>query len=71
MVSGNSVQQGSTPLAQRYGGHQFGNWADQLGDGRAHLLGEYINRQDTLTLLDLHILATTLIILGYLRIFAL
>ena len=23
----------------RYGGHQFGHWAGQLGDGRAHLLG--------------------------------
>ena len=27
----------------RYGGHQFGYWAGQLGDGRAHLLGEYRN----------------------------
>ena len=27
----------------RYGGHQFGSWAAQLGDGRAHLLGEYVN----------------------------
>ena len=26
--------------AQRYGGHQFGNWAGQLGDGRAITLGE-------------------------------
>ena len=28
-------------FAFRYGGHQFGSWASQLGDGRAHLLGEY------------------------------
>jgi uncharacterized protein YdiU (UPF0061 family) len=28
------------PYAQRYGGHQFGNWAGQLGDGRAITLGE-------------------------------
>ena len=34
---------GSTPLAHRYGGYQFGYWADQLGDGRAVLLGEYVN----------------------------
>ena len=27
----------------RYGGYQFGYWAGQLGDGRAHLLGEYLN----------------------------
>ncbi|XP_053398537.1 protein adenylyltransferase SelO-like isoform X2 [Mercenaria mercenaria] len=28
---------------RRYGGHQFGYWADQLGDGRAVMLGEYVN----------------------------
>jgi len=42
-VTGNKVLQGSVPLAHRYGGYQFGYWAEQLGDGRAHLLGEYIN----------------------------
>ncbi|XP_055340048.1 protein adenylyltransferase SelO, mitochondrial-like [Paramacrobiotus metropolitanus] len=42
-VSGNAVLSGSVPLAHRYGGHQFGSWANQLGDGRAVLLGEYIN----------------------------
>ncbi|XP_041421778.1 protein adenylyltransferase SelO isoform X2 [Xenopus laevis] len=35
---------GWRPLAHRYGGHQFGVWAGQLGDGRAHLVGTYINR---------------------------
>jgi len=30
------------PLSHRYGGHQFGVWAGQLGDGRAHLIGEYV-----------------------------
>ncbi|XP_077977550.1 protein nucleotidyltransferase YdiU-like [Glandiceps talaboti] len=44
-VSGNTIVTDSTPLSHRYGGHQFGNWADQLGDGRAHLLGEYLNRK--------------------------
>ena len=29
-------------LMSRYGGHQFGHWASQLGDGRAHLLGGQI-----------------------------
>jgi uncharacterized protein YdiU (UPF0061 family) len=43
-VSGNQILSSSVPLAHRYGGHQFGFWAMQLGDGRAHLLGEYVNR---------------------------
>ncbi|XP_023367241.1 uncharacterized protein LOC105886697 [Otolemur garnettii] len=45
LVSGKKLVFGSVPLAHRYGGHQFGVWADQLGDGRAHLLGIYVNRQ--------------------------
>lgn len=42
-VSGNAVHRSSLPLTHRYGGHQFGVWAGQLGDGRAHMLGEYIS----------------------------
>jgi len=42
-ISGNNVLRNSIPIAHRYGGHQFGSWAGQLGDGRAILLGEYIN----------------------------
>ena len=38
-VAGKSLE-GMDPYAQRYGGHQFGNWAGQLGDGRAITLGE-------------------------------
>jgi len=30
----------------RYGGHQFGHWAGQLGDGRAHLLGQFKGKWD-------------------------
>ncbi|TEA26086.1 hypothetical protein DBR06_SOUSAS2210059 [Sousa chinensis] len=45
LVSGEKIVPGSIPLAHRYGGHQFGIWADQLGDGRAHLIGIYMNRQ--------------------------
>lgn len=45
LVSGEKTVFGSLPLAHRYGGHQFGIWADQLGDGRAHLIGIYMNRQ--------------------------
>ncbi|XP_056375325.1 protein adenylyltransferase SelO-like [Hyla sarda] len=43
-VSGGKSLLGFAPLAHRYGGHQFGVWAGQLGDGRAHLVGTYINR---------------------------
>ncbi|KAL4230798.1 hypothetical protein ACF0H5_011173 [Mactra antiquata] len=42
-VAGNKVVPGSKPLAHRYGGHQFGYWSGQLGDGRAVMLGEYVN----------------------------
>ncbi|XP_077009412.1 protein nucleotidyltransferase YdiU-like [Tamandua tetradactyla] len=45
LVSGEKIVFGSIPLAHRYGGHQFGIWADQLGDGRAHLLGIHMNRR--------------------------
>ena len=38
--SGSGVLPGSEPLASVYSGHQFGQWAGQLGDGRAILLGE-------------------------------
>ncbi|XP_029444523.1 uncharacterized protein LOC115084166 [Rhinatrema bivittatum] len=44
IVSGGRTVPGSLPLAHRYGGHQFGIWAGQLGDGRAHLIGAYTNR---------------------------
>lgn len=39
-LSGNRPLAGSAPLASVYSGHQFGQWAGQLGDGRAILLGE-------------------------------
>ena len=39
-LAGNLVSPGSRPLAMAYAGHQFGGWVPQLGDGRAHLLGE-------------------------------
>lgn len=44
-VGGNWVHPTATPLSHRYGGHQFGYWAGQLGDGRAVLLGQYWNRR--------------------------
>jgi serine/tyrosine/threonine adenylyltransferase len=39
-VTGNLAIEGTQSLASVYSGHQFGNWAGQLGDGRAILLGE-------------------------------
>jgi uncharacterized protein YdiU (UPF0061 family) len=39
VFAGNQPMPGSDPLAAVYSGHQFGVWAGQLGDGRAHLLG--------------------------------
>ncbi len=40
MVTGANVQEGTAPYAMCYGGHQFGHWAGQLGDGRAINLAE-------------------------------
>jgi len=45
IFAGNQILDGMAPHAQCYGGHQFGNWAGQLGDGRAINLGEVINKQ--------------------------
>jgi serine/tyrosine/threonine adenylyltransferase len=42
VLAGNRVLSGMQPYAARYGGHQFGNWAGQLGDGRAMTLVEII-----------------------------
>ena len=39
-LTGNQLLPGSRPLASVYSGHQFGQWAGQLGDGRAILLGD-------------------------------
>jgi len=44
VLAGNRVLPGMEPYAARYGGHQFGHWAGQLGDGRAITLGELIAR---------------------------
>ena len=42
VLAGNRVLPGMQPYAARYGGHQFGHWAGQLGDGRAITLGEIL-----------------------------
>jgi serine/tyrosine/threonine adenylyltransferase len=43
VFAGNVLLPGMQPFAANYGGHQFGHWAGQLGDGRAISLGEVIN----------------------------
>ena len=45
VFSGNELPTDARPIAQVYAGHQFGNFVPQLGDGRALLLGEVIDRQ--------------------------
>lgn len=42
VLAGNALLPGMTPFATNYGGHQFGHWAGQLGDGRAISLGEQV-----------------------------
>lgn len=43
VFAGNRLAAGMVPYATCYGGHQFGHWAGQLGDGRAINLGELVN----------------------------
>lgn len=43
VFAGNTLLPGMQPYAGNYGGHQFGHWAGQLGDGRAISLGETVN----------------------------
>ena len=50
VLGGGQVVGGMDPYAQRYGGHQFGNWAGQLGDGRAITLGEVQLQNEVLEL---------------------
>ena len=45
VFAGNQLANGMQPYAMCYGGHQFGHWAGQLGDGRAINLGEVLNQK--------------------------
>ena len=47
VLAGNRVLPGMEPYAARYGGHQFGTWAGQLGDGRAITLAEVVATDGT------------------------
>jgi uncharacterized protein YdiU (UPF0061 family) len=45
VLAGSAVPDGAEPIAQAYAGHQFGFFSPRLGDGRAHLLGEVVDRE--------------------------
>src|ERR1700726_4160634 len=47
VLAGNRVPAKGEPLAMAYAGHQFGSFVPQLGDGRAILIGEVIDRAGT------------------------
>lgn len=53
VFGGNRVPRGADPFAMAYGGHQFGTWAGQLGDGRAIGLGEILDRNGDHQMLQL------------------
>lgn len=53
VFAGNRLAEGMEPYAMCYGGHQFGHWAGQLGDGRAINLGEAVNRRGERWILQL------------------
>jgi serine/tyrosine/threonine adenylyltransferase len=44
LLLGHGLPDGTTPVAQAYAGHQFGGYVPRLGDGRALLLGEVVDR---------------------------
>src|SRR5712691_7573602 len=45
VLAGRDVPKAAEPIAMAYAGHQFGHFVPQLGDGRAILLGEVVDRQ--------------------------
>ncbi len=53
ILSGHYVPTEFTPLAMAYAGHQFGQWAGQLGDGRGLLMAQVLDKDDSLQ--DLHL----------------
>lgn len=53
ILGGEIVPDGFEPLAMAYAGHQFGQWAGQLGDGRGLLMTQVLDEHDQLT--DLHL----------------
>ncbi len=50
IFSGSTIYPETKPFALSYAGHQFGNWAGQLGDGRAINLTEVVHEKKSYTL---------------------
>jgi uncharacterized protein YdiU (UPF0061 family) len=44
VLAGKTIPEGAEPIALAYAGHQFGYFVPQLGDGRAILLGEVVDK---------------------------
>ena len=53
MLAGSRMPESAQPVSMAYAGHQFGNFVPQLGDGRAHLIGELVDKNGTR--FDLHL----------------
>jgi uncharacterized protein YdiU (UPF0061 family) len=53
LLVGTAPPDGARPVAQAYAGHQFGGYVPRLGDGRALLLGELVDRRGRCR--DLHL----------------
>jgi uncharacterized protein YdiU (UPF0061 family) len=53
LLTGTRLPDGAAPVAQAYSGHQFGGFSPRLGDGRALLVGELVDRDGALR--DLHL----------------
>jgi len=53
MFAGSRVPESAQPISMVYAGHQFGNFVPQLGDGRAHLIGELVDKNGSR--FDLHL----------------
>ena len=67
IFAGNETPEGAAPLAQAYAGHQFGGFSHRLGDGRALLLGEVIDRVDAVTSDEIRRVANELLVTGKLN----
>ena len=46
VLAGQTTHPVNKPIAMAYSGHQFGQWVPSLGDGRAHMLGQMVTRNN-------------------------
>ena len=54
IFSGKTLPKGAEPVAMVYSGHQFGHFSPRLGDGRALLMGEVLNKKEGINY-DIHL----------------